>query len=97
MRVDVDEARRDDRSGRIDFSAPGLIHGTYRRDAIPFDGQVAGERLRSGAVDDATATNDEIELLSHLETSPRDESRMRQKRYCKCTHRTIPSGYSLHD
>src|SRR4051812_41938522 len=73
MRVDIDEARGDDASGSIDFHPPGSKDVTYRRDAIAVDRYVAGERLRSGAIDNAAATNDEIELSSHVETSPREK------------------------
>ncbi|MGH7945280.1 MAG: hypothetical protein ACREH8_24160 [Opitutaceae bacterium] len=63
MRVHVDETGRDDLTGGIDLASASRFDLTNYRDAIITDRKIPGDRGSPGAVDQASSTNDEIELL----------------------------------
>ena len=62
MRVDVDEARRDDHAGGVDHLARLGVGGqdTHRGDDAVVDRDIGGARRRTGAVDHLTVADHEI-------------------------------------
>src|SRR3546814_1551396 len=66
MGVNVDEARRHDQSRGIDLALRWPRHRAHRRNPIPRNRDVAYETCRTAAVDDRTATNNQV---VHLTTS----------------------------
>src|SRR5947199_8934010 len=65
MRVDVDEAGRDDTTLRVDLGAPSTRNGADRGDPRSGNGYVSFERLAAGPVDDEAASNHQIEMTWH--------------------------------
>src|SRR5262249_55438581 len=60
MRVDVDEARRDELAGRVDHLARGTIIATDAGDAVPNHCDVGLEPGTAAAVDHEATANHEI-------------------------------------
>jgi hypothetical protein len=62
--VHVDEPGADEEPTRVDRPPRRLIDASDRADAVAGDRDVGGERRRAGAVDHATATEDQVEHAS---------------------------------
>ena len=61
MRMEVDEAWRDDKSACVDFPCrPGIRQSSNGRDAVAADPDVGGERRIARAIDDAPAADQEV-------------------------------------
>ena len=60
MRVDVDEAGRDDRPVRVDLPCPALVDGADRGDHPVGDRDVAGSSRCAGAVDQGAVADHEV-------------------------------------
>src|SRR5262249_24821923 len=67
VRVDVDEARRDDRPLRHQRSTRRPVDPPERDDGPVADAEVAPPRRRAGAIDERAAADDEIEV-GHVPT-----------------------------
>ncbi len=61
MGVDVDDAGGDDEAVGVDGTTRGFVDGADRNDAAAAHTDVAGGGGCAGAVDDTTATDNEIE------------------------------------
>ena len=60
MRVEVDEAGREDEPGAVDLARTAFGDATDRGDAITGDGEVAAHGLGSGPVAERRAADDEV-------------------------------------
>ena len=60
MRMDIDEARRDQQSARIDFAAPAANIAADRRDEFAVDRYIGNAPRRTRAVDDRAVADDDI-------------------------------------
>ena len=61
MRMEVDEAWRDDKSARVDLPCrPGIRQSSNGRDAVAADPDVGGEGRIARAIDDAPAADQEV-------------------------------------
>ena len=59
--MEIEEAGGDDRAVGVDLPAAPSVDRTDLDDGVAVDGDVAGERRGSGAVDDGAASNDDVE------------------------------------
>ena len=65
VRVDVDEAGRDDRALGVERAAGGAADVAQRGDAAATDAEVAAPRRGARAVDQRAAADQEVEVLGH--------------------------------
>ena len=59
--MQIDEARRDEQTGRIDLPDGVVVNRADRRDDTVGDGDVAGVRVAAEAVNDGAVADDEFE------------------------------------
>ena len=71
MAVEIDEAGRDDSSGRVDGRA-GVLRGLARQTRIEhahpvaFDDDGPGSWRRTGPIDDGAAGDEEVDAVGHV-------------------------------
>jgi hypothetical protein len=68
--VDVDEAGRDEEPVRVDLVRAGAVDRADLRDAPALDRDVALEWRGAGAVDDGSATDDEVPSVPTHDVDP---------------------------
>ena len=69
MRVDVDEARRDEQARRIDLFCAGLLYGADSGDVAVLEPDIRDEGRGAGSVDHRSVADDEMKTFTHATAS----------------------------